>query len=406
VDDKELCDRLNRLEASVKALETAANPALATNPSRVAQVFKFLVGNWVLLSFAVALCTAAYVKFVFGVDYFRDYRNMQAKSNLTDFYTHMGDVLMGRVEWQAAEDAYRNALLIDSGNIKATLGVAKAQIFKPAEGSQYYAPEVTDAKLAYLMSSNPEDDQLMFLKGVRLEDENDTDGAIDWYKKAIAKNPRSLGSFFQLGFIYMNHDHFNLDEAVTNLKHAEELDPQYPPIYENLGYIYLLTRDFPQAEKYLSAGYHLSPSWEKACSLADTYRAEGFPDSAINLRRWSLQLFQKSKPNDRTLGGTSSWNYMPLSPGDRDTIKETVIVNDIDQKKAFIHYGLSLDYAVKQDFKAADKERDIALSADQDHEYSAYFAELSESLEKLGPTTPAINQWLEQNQIKLRQQTP
>ena len=98
----------------MKALQTGADPVPAAKAGGlIARVSRFLIANWVLFSFVAALCTAAYVKFAFGVDYFRDYRNIQAKNNLTAFYTHMGDVLMGRAEWLAAEEAYRNALQID-----------------------------------------------------------------------------------------------------------------------------------------------------------------------------------------------------------------------------------------------------------------------------------------------------
>jgi tetratricopeptide (TPR) repeat protein len=406
VDENELRDRLDRLEAGLKALQTRADPAqIAKGGNQIVRASKFLIANWVLLSFVAALCTAAYVKFAFGVDYFRDYRNIQARNNLTAFYTHMGDVLMARGEWLDAAEAYRNAVQIDSGNTAATLGIVKTQIFKPAEGAQYYAPEVADAKLSYLLSVYPDDDQLMFLKGVRLEDV-EPDKAIVWYKKAIEKNPGSLGSYINLGVHYMNPAHFNLDEATPNLKRALELDPEFPTLYENLGYIYLVTLDLPQAEKYLSVGYRLSPSWEKACSLADTYRYDGNLDYAIRLRRWALDQLETAKPNDRVLGGSTQWNFMPLKPGDRDTIKETVTTVNLDQKKAFVHYGLSLDYAMKEDFKTADQERETALKADSKHEYTAYFAEVSDSLGKLGQASQATNHWLEQNRIALNKQNP
>ena len=95
---------------------------------------------------------------------------------------------------------------------------------------------------------------------------------------------------------------------------------------------------------------------------------------------------------------------MPLSRDDRETIKQTVTVASLNQKKAFVHYGLSLDYAVKEDFKTADQERDTALQADSKHEYAAYFAEVSESLEKLGNTSQTTNQWLERNRTALNKQ--
>ncbi len=406
MEENELRERLEKLEARLSALQVPAPPNPQVAPAgQLARISSFLIANWVLLSFVAALITAAYVKFAFGVDYFRDYRSLQAKSQLTTFYTHLGGTLIGRAEFLAAEDAYRSALQIDGSNTAATLGVVKAQVFKPAEGAQYYVPEVVDAKLAYLISLYPKDDQLLFLKGYRLEGEGNDDEAIAAYKKAIRINPGSLGSYFQLGYLYTTAAHFDLEEATKNLKRVEELDPELPIIYENLGYIYFLLEDFQQAESLIGKGYRLSPSWEKACSLADTYRSEGNPEYSIRLRRWALDQFDKAKPNDRVLGGGTTWNYLPLERGDRETIKQTVSVNDVAEKKAFTHYGLSFDYAVKRDFKAADQELSTALKLDTDHEYTEYFAEVSDAFARRTRTDSSLSVWFTKNRDALRRLT-
>ncbi len=407
MDGNEFEGRLVRLEEQLTALQGRAGGEVPeTEGSRSVRISKFLVANWVLLSFVVALGTAVYVKFAFGVDYFRDYRSIQAKNNLTAFYTHLGDVLMGRLEFAAAEEAYRNALQLDGSNTTATLGVVKAQVFKKEDGQEFYAPEVADAKLAYLRSAYPEDDQLMFLQGIRLDNGTNVDEAMAWYKKAIAKNPRSMGSYGQLAYHYMNPPHFDLDEAMKNLKSALELDPDLPQLNENMGYIFLLLQDYPQAEKYLSKGYKLAPTWEKASSWADLARSEGNVGWAIALRRWSLGAMTAAKPKDRVFDGTTSWNYMPLKPGDRETIKDTVLVESPEEKRAFTHYELSLDYAVQGRFKKADEELALALKGDPEHEYTDYFAEVSESVRRLVPASKATKVWLQADQAALAKLTP
>jgi tetratricopeptide (TPR) repeat protein len=396
MEDNELEERLEKLEAGLKALQTPPEP-----PSRLARLSKFLIANWVLLSFVAAMLTAVYVKFNFGVDYFRDYRSIQAKNTLTAFYTHMGDVLMGRAEWRAAEDAYRNALQIDPGNTTATLGVVKAQIFKPEDGSQFYAAEVVDAKLAYLLAMYPHDAQLMFLKANRLEDEQDTAQAIEWHKKAIETDPNTFGSYFALGYIQMTFPNFNMDEAEKNMNRALTLDPDFPELNENLGYAYLLTQDFTQAQKYLQRGYQLAPAWDKACSIADTFRIQGKLDETLRYRRWALKELETAKPTERSVEATSAWNYMPLRKDDRKTIENTIFVRSPQEKRAFTHYNFSLDYAMLQNFKLAESERTFALSLDTDHEYLDYFADIGESLKRLAPMNQATAQWLQENDAKL-----
>ena len=92
-----------------------------------------------------------------------------------------------------------NAQKIDLDDTAATMGIVKAQVFKPSAGEKYSVPEVVDAKLNYLLSQYPNDDQLLFLKGVRVQDE-DADEAIGWCEKAIAINLNSVGSYVNLGF--------------------------------------------------------------------------------------------------------------------------------------------------------------------------------------------------------------
>lgn len=403
MDESAIVQRLDRLEQSVNALRSNRDSSKPV-ASRSQAFFGFLLRNWVLLSFLVAVLTAAYVKFAFGVDYFREYRSIKTKHDLSKFYLRMGDVLMGRGEWEAAEDAYRNAQQIDPDNAAATMGVVKAQVFKPAAGEKYSAPEVVDAKLNYLLSLYPADDQLLFLKGVRLQDQGEESEAIVSYQKAIANNPRSLGSYINLGFIYDGHDHFDLDLAIKNLELALEQDRDYATTHENLGYSYLLTLNWDKALEHFHQSYRISPTWITAQSLGEAYRYAGNFRTALAWHQAAMKGIEESKSDTDPFlrsGSESMWNFMPLSRQDRETIKQTVNVYDTDEKRAFTHYALSLDFAIMDDFDKADKELREALKLDKDRNFSDYVANAINAIENLcSPDTPA-KQWLEVHKTKL-----
>lgn len=401
MDENAVLQRLDRLEENLNSLQSKSGSAKPST-SKSQGFLEFLLRNWVLLSFLAALLTAIYVKFEFGVDYFRDYRSIKTKHDLSRFYLRMGDVLMGRGEWDAAEDAYRNAQQTDPDNTAATMGVVKAQVFKPPAGGKYYVPEVVDAKLNYLLSLYPADDQILFLKGVRVQDQGEENEAIRWYQKAIANNPQSLGSYVNLGFIYDGHDHFDLDLAIKNLELALEQDRDYATTHENLGYSYLLTLKYDKALEHFHQSYRISPTWMTAQSLGEAYRYSGQFRTALAWHQAAMKGIEESKSDtDPFLRGSESmWNFMPLSRQDHETIKQTVNVYDTEEKKAFTHYALSLDFAILNEFDRVERELQEALKLDKDRTFSDYVANAINAIENLCSLNNSARQWFEVHKMR------
>ena len=406
MDENALAERLNRLEEGLKSLQTSASvpkPAEA-QITKIRRFLQFLLANWVLLSFVFALATVVYVKFAFGVDYLREYRSIKAKHDLSDLYTRMGDILMGRGEWDAAEDAYHNAQQINPDSLAATRGMVKAQVFKPPAGEKYYIPEVVDAKLDYLLSLYPDDDQLLFLKGTRFEDQDDAKDAIAWYQKALSKNPKSLGAYSSLGFHYLGRKYFDIDLAIKNLEKAVELDPYFPVANLNLGYAYILTFNSREALEHLHKSYQTDPKWSAAYSLGEAYRYAGDIDSATDWHQRALRgLTDANSEKDPFVEQQSEsvWNYMPLSRQDRETMKYIVTVDSMDEKKAFSYFATCLDLAMKNKFDEADKDFEEAVKFDKDREYFSYFAYAIRSIENLCAPNAVAKQWLEKHKAKL-----
>src|SRR5258708_14976999 len=405
MDENAVAERLNRLEEGLRSLQKASaaekpSDAVATKFQKFCQ---FVLRNGILLSFVVAMFTAVYVKFAFGVDYLREYRSIKTKHDLSDLYARMGDILLGRGAWDAAEDAYRNAQQINPDSLAATRGMVKAQVFKPPVGEKYYIPEVVDAKLDYLLSLYPDDDQLLVLKGTRYEDQGDDKDAIAWFQKAVDKNPKSLGGYTSLGFHYLGRKYFDVDLAIKNLEKAVELDPYFPVANLNLGYAYILTFNSNEALQHLNKSYQTSPKWSAAYSLGEAYRYAGDLRMAAEWHQIALRgLTDSHSDQDPFVEQTeSTWNYMPLTRQDRETLKYIVTVYSMEEKKAFTYYATSLDLALENEFDKANTNFEAAVKLDGERRYSVYFARTIHSVANLCNPNAAAKQWLEAHKAKL-----
>jgi tetratricopeptide (TPR) repeat protein len=410
MDTDELIRRVEWLEQEVKALRSGSAPSTpASGVLTVAQeVGKIAVTNWVLISFVGALLTAGYVKHKFGVDYFESYRNQATTRDLGEFYRLLGDRLMATSEWAAAEDAYRQALQVHPNNAAAVYGVVKATVFQPSKGEKYYAGEVVDAKLDYLLKTHP-DAQIYFLKGVRSMGQGYLKETIDWYEKAIAADSTFAGPYLNLGYMHMGFwdnaaktRHVDLDKGMDAFEKALMLDPTLGMAHNNLGFVQLIAGNTAKAIEHLEKAYAISPSLLTAINLGDAYRCAGKSDLALAWHETALSNAIEIDTSDaRYLGLEWLYNYMPIAPGDRETIKKFVRVYDRKQKQAVATYALSLDHAMVGQFSRADSLFQRAVELESTSAFRRFFANKIQAIEKTVPLPPAQQLWLQRHRGSL-----
>jgi tetratricopeptide (TPR) repeat protein len=88
-----------------------------------------------------------------------------------------------------------------------------------------------------------------------------------------------------------------LDEAEAAYKAILETNPDLPEVYQNLGSVYLLKKDYPAAEAALQKGLELRPdSADIAAQLARVYKESGQPEKAMEIMAKSAT----SNPEDAT----------------------------------------------------------------------------------------------------------
>jgi tetratricopeptide (TPR) repeat protein len=402
MDADELSRRVEWLEQEVRALRSEGAPSPpARGVLAVAQkAGKIAVSNWVLLSFVVGLLTAGYVRYKFGIDYFESYRSQATTRDLGEFYRLLGDRLMATGEWVAAEDAYRQALQVHSNNTAAVYGAVKAAVFQPLKGEKYYVGEVVDAKLDHLLKTQP-DAQIYYLKGVRSMDQGYLKDAIAWYGKAIAADSTFAGPYLNLGYMHMGFwdaaakaRHVDLDKATDAFETALRLDPNFGIAHNNLGFVELIAGNTAKAIDHLEKANAISPSMLTAINLGDAYRYAGKSGLALAWHETALSNATVTDTSDaRYAGATWVYNYMPIAPGDKETIKRFVLVYDLKQKQAFATYALSFDHAVAGEFSRADDLFQRAAALESAAEYRRFFANKIQAIERTLQLPPAQQLW-------------
>jgi tetratricopeptide (TPR) repeat protein len=395
IDDKEALRKLLALESELELLKKDLAPAERSNRflQAVQAVAQFAIDNWVLLSFLAAVAIAIYVKLQFGIDYFESYRDLSTRKMLAEFYRQLGDRMMVYSEWEAAEAAYRTSLEINPTNIQATYGVAKASIFQPLKGQKFYAPEVADAKLDYLIEHTGADAQLYFLKAFNRHLQGDIPAARSLLQRAIQTDPGFVGSHLQLGYICQGEG--QIEQAIDCYKKTLELDASYSLANNNLGFCYLITCQFPKAIEALEVASKTSPFLLTAINVGDAYRYAGDFHTA---RQWHADavnaLAFRGIEKERYTMGEWTYSYMPLRPGDTETIRQCVRVFTFEQKKMFALYALAFDLALLGELDRADDAFGQALTLDPAGDYRPFFTNKIRSILNLLKPGPPSHAWL------------
>jgi len=402
MEEGKLEERVKALDREISALKAQIKIGQGQQgASSIERVARVLITNWVLISFIAALGTAVYVKFRFGIDYLESYRNLSTTKTLSEFHRRMGDRLMVSAEWEAAEQSYQSALQINPNNIKATYGLIKAHVFHPLPGKKYYTPEVVDARLQYLSSEFPDDDDIYYLKATRYFDQQDNGKAKKLLHHCIDKNPKAVACYLLLGYISQGEQ--DLHEAEANFSKVIELDPSVATARNNLGFCHLLGLKVGEAIDQLEKAYAISPIMVTGINLGDAYRYSGKLDQAREWHEFVLSTVNNQEMDrDRYILGEWTYNFMPVYRGDVESIRSLIRVYTLEQKQAIAHFALSLDFALIGELGKATEEFDRSLKLEGGSMYKRFFANKMLSTENIiSPRDQVIRRWLASHRSSL-----
>ncbi len=107
------------------------------------------------------------------------------------------------------------------------------------------------------ISTKPEEKQYVnFLRGSVYERQKEYGPAEDMFRKVLAANPQDAGTLNYLGYMLADRG-MKLDEALTLVKKAVDLDPTNGAYLDSLGWAYFKLGKYDQAEDNLNKASHL-----------------------------------------------------------------------------------------------------------------------------------------------------
>ena len=363
------------------------------------------------------LLLALIAYFFFNVDPLETYRETAKKKDndkitrkMAENYRDIGNKLLVRAEFRAAEDAFKTSLDIYPNDLDARYGLMKAQMLKPEEGRKTYTPEVAEAKLNFLEdvfksnSTLAEDAFIPYFRGALLKDKNRWDQARNSFQLSQQRNRDFIGNYLQLG--YMNIIDGKIDDAVGNFCEALAKAGDHPVALNNLGALYTVNLDFDQALELLKKARGISKRLETYIILGDVYRYKNDIESAIVQHEIAWDMLNDPKTEEGINYGVLTYNFMPESPTDTYTNSIAMQFYDLARHKVLVKYCLSLDYALKGNLKIAESAFQEGYAADpyinQAKEYGCwYLNQITYTLNNVTGLKGETRQWLEEKKKTL-----
>jgi tetratricopeptide (TPR) repeat protein len=223
------------------------------------------------------------------------------------------------------------------------------------------------------------------------------------FQKAIDLDPKFAVAYVNLGYIQQARS--SIESAIRYYKKALEIDPNAYMAHNNLGFCHMIMTNFSEAISHLKKSYDYLPTLLTAINLGNAYRYFGDFSMALKWHRHALDVINNPEMKDYEkkyyFGSNWIYNYMPLKRGDIDTIRYYIFVKTIDEKRAFLNFALSFDYALLENFPLANKEFEKALDLQQSDRYRFFFVNMILYIQKFLRLNERINHWFEEKRKKL-----
>jgi len=158
---------------------------------------------------------------------------------------------------QAADAAARRAIALDPHSAHAQ--AARATLLR--DDLQFAA---ADAAFRAALALSPGDSEIHDKYAQLLTVTGDNEHAIEQARLSAKQNPLGMHPHYLLGYVYENAHRF--DEAVAELAHALQLQPDFADAHFDLALVYLVTGNFPAAEEHLRAGAKLAGEDPDVCT--------------------------------------------------------------------------------------------------------------------------------------------
>ncbi len=225
------------------------------------RLFKFIISNKANIFYILTIFTFLIGIFIYDISPFQpleeiaakqsEYQKIAAdelkKSEIVSNRLKLGNSFLNVLQLDAAKIEFEEALKLDPLNLSARKGLFKSEFFKPIV-ERDYDPEIMDKRLMLILQEDSDDPQALLFLG-HIYSSIDSKQAIEYYQKAIDKDPSVAAAYFGIGVIYDEQNKH--DEALMMYEKALSLSKWNQLFLDNLGYQYYLRKEYNKAiEKY------------------------------------------------------------------------------------------------------------------------------------------------------------
>lgn len=199
----------------------------------------------------------------------------------------------------------------------------------------------------------------LFIEAVNANALNRPMHAIALVKDAIKQYPNDKRLHHQLANYYQSSN--MTKEAQEQLYKVIELDDQFAPAYNNLGYLYKDLGDYEKAERSFNTYISLLPEEANPHdSIADLYTKMGEYDLAIEHYNKALELNPNFYFSQQKIG--NNLVFKGLYEDGRQAYKQAIAITPSVSSKIFMHQSLANTYLYENNFDQALIETDAAIS--------------------------------------------
>ncbi|WP_282040394.1 tetratricopeptide repeat protein [Halomonas alimentaria] len=154
--------------------------------------------------------------------------------------------------------------------------------------------EDADALLDRELARTPNDEQLLYLRGMRAWEAGDLAGMERDLRRIIERNPDNAMALNALGYTLADQGPASrLPEARELVERAHALEPDNPAILDSLGWVHYREGDPQAALPWLERAYRVMPDQEIAAHLAEVLWALDRREEARERVRGALERFDE-----------------------------------------------------------------------------------------------------------------
>jgi tetratricopeptide (TPR) repeat protein len=404
VDSSTLLDEVLRLEKEVLKLKDQFPPP--DKRKRVLLKIKKWVDGVLKYWVPLALIIGLLANWWFGVGFFESIQNIAVNKTSSRYYQEIGDKLVLRGEFKAAEESYQTAADINENNINARYGLIRSQVMKPPPGRKTYTPEMVEARLSYLTDEESplKNDFLMpYYRGMIFMKKDEKEAAKAAFEASKTLEPKFVENYLQLGYL----DVFvgAIDKAIANFNQAKEISPGHTLALMNLGACNLVLLNFEKAKEYLLEAQRRSDRLETLLHLGDLYRYRDDLKRAIAVHERALNLLKSPDLEEGSHYGLANFTYMPEHRGDSKAVYFFEQAEALEDYRALVNYALSLDHAYAGNSAGADAAFEEGFKADRvrgnGRRYRCLFTNRVTYMKNFMKVSDSMREWFERIRPRL-----